>query len=129
MKKGVAITGMGIISSIGNNVKENYRSLTNSSAGISFPQLLKTNHDNLPVGEIELINEALAEMLELPLNHSYTRAALLGVLAAKEAIIQSGLREENLTNTGFISGTSVGGMDMTEKHFREFKDSDENRRF
>ncbi|MEP6261959.1 MAG: beta-ketoacyl-[acyl-carrier-protein] synthase family protein [Gillisia sp.] len=129
MKKGVAITGMGIISSIGNNVKENYRSLTNSSAGISFPQILKTHHANLPVGEIKITNKTLAEILELPLNHSYTRAALLGVLAATEAIKESGLKEEHLSNTGFISGTSVGGMDLTEKHFREFKDSDENRRF
>ncbi|HSJ11279.1 MAG TPA: beta-ketoacyl-[acyl-carrier-protein] synthase family protein, partial [Gillisia sp.] len=129
MKKGVAITGMGIISSIGNNVKENYRSLTNSRPGISFPQILKTHHANLPVGEIKITNETLAEILELPQGHSYTRTALLGVLAAKEAIKQSDLREEQLSNTGFISGTSVGGMDMTENYFREFQDSTENRRF
>ena len=129
MKKGVAITGMGIISSIGNNVKENYGSLTNSRSGISLPQILKTHHGNLPVGEIKLTNETLAEILELPQGHSYTRAALLGVLAAKEAIKQSGLIGEHLNNTGFISGTSVGGMDMTENYFREFKDSSENRRF
>ncbi|HSJ11072.1 MAG TPA: beta-ketoacyl-[acyl-carrier-protein] synthase family protein, partial [Gillisia sp.] len=111
------------------NVKENYRSLTNSRPGISFPQILKTHHANLPVGEIKLTKETHTEILEIPPGHSYTRAALLGVWAAKEAIKQSGVREEHLTNTGFISGTSVGGMDMTENYFREIKNSAENRQF
>ena len=129
MEKGVAITGMGIISSIGNNVEENYSSLTYSRPGISLPQILKTHHANLPVGEIKITNETLAGILELPLGHSYTRSALLGILAAKEAIKQSGLKEEHLSNPGCISGTSVGGMDMTETYFRKFKGSADNRRF
>ena len=35
MNKGVAITGMGIISAIGNNVTENYKSLIDRNKGIS----------------------------------------------------------------------------------------------
>jgi len=129
MGKGVAITGMGIISSIGNNVEENYRSLATSKHGISFPEILKTQHTHLPVGEIKKTNLELAEMLQLVPSKSFTRAALLGILAAKEAISNSGLTEEMLNETGFISGTSVGGMDMTETFFRKFRDSEENRHF
>ena len=35
MSKGVAITGMGIISAIGNNVSENYNALIEGKKGIS----------------------------------------------------------------------------------------------
>jgi len=43
MTKGVAITGMGIISSIGNSVEENYNSLIENKIGISriFLQFMK----------------------------------------------------------------------------------------
>ncbi|MGK0386454.1 MAG: 3-oxoacyl-[acyl-carrier-protein] synthase II, partial [Patiriisocius sp.] len=35
MSKGIAITGMGILSAIGNNVEENYTSLIEGKKGIS----------------------------------------------------------------------------------------------
>ena len=36
MNRGVAVSGMGIISAIGNNTEENYRSLLSKKSGISF---------------------------------------------------------------------------------------------
>src|SRR5690606_177580 len=44
-------------------------------------------------------------------------------------ISEAGISENQLKDTGFISGSSVGGMDMTEKYYKEFKGSEENRRF
>ncbi|MFO7720346.1 MAG: beta-ketoacyl-[acyl-carrier-protein] synthase family protein, partial [Gillisia sp.] len=129
MEKGIAITGMGIISSIGNNVEENYSALCAKQHGISFPEILKTRHTNLPVGEIKISNEDLAKKLSLPKNHTFTRAALLACMAGKEAISQSGIRDLDLQETGFISGNSVGGMDKTEEYFQEFAENAEIRRF
>lgn len=129
MTKGVAITGMGIISAIGNNVGENYKSLSSLSHGISYPEILDTFHKKLPVGEIKFSNKDLAEKLGLKSGHSFTRAALFGAIAATEAISEAGISENQLKDTGFISGSSVGGMDMTEKYYKEFKGSEENRRF
>ena len=47
MNKKVAITGMGIISSIGNNVEENYNALVHGKIGIStienIRHLIKNN--------------------------------------------------------------------------------------
>jgi len=128
MNKAVAITGMGIISAIGNNTEANYRSLLSKKSGISFSEFLKTNHENLPVGEIKISNKSLAESLNLPQDHSFTRAALLGSLAATEALNQSKVKID--AETGFISGTSVGGIDATENYFKEFaKGKTENSRF
>lgn len=128
MNRGVAVTGMGIISAIGNNTEANYKSLFSSKSGISFPEILETAHKNIPVGEIKISNESLAEALDLPQNHSFTRATLLGSLAAKEALDQSKIKID--AETGFISGTSVGGIDATENHFKEFTEGKtENNRF
>jgi len=127
MIKGVAVTGMGIISAIGNNTAANYNSLISGKHAISTPEVLKTIHKHLPVGEIKISNQSLAQNLNLPENHSYTRAALLGALAVKEAISQANLKVDE--ETGFISGTSIGGMDATETYFKDFSEGniDHNR--
>ncbi|PKD17163.1 beta-ACP synthase [Salegentibacter salinarum] len=127
MNKGVAVTGMGIFSAIGNNTAANYRSLILGKHGISSSEILETIHKNLPVGEIKISNESLAEDLNLPENHSFSRAALLGAFAVKEAVTQSSWKIDN--ETGFISGTSVGGMDATETYFKDFTEgkTDNNR--
>ena len=125
--KGVAVTGMGIISSIGKNLRETHISLRSAKDGISFPEILSTRH-SLPVGEIKLSNEDLSEILGLPSGHSCTRAAMLGIFAVRELLENCGL-DRFPDKTGFISGTSVGGIDMTERYFDQFHDKPETRRF
>jgi 3-oxoacyl-[acyl-carrier-protein] synthase-1 len=52
MNKGVAITGMGIISAIGNSVAENYHALLNGEKGITRISNIPTVHaDVIMVGE------------------------------------------------------------------------------
>ncbi|PTT02431.1 beta-ketoacyl-[acyl-carrier-protein] synthase family protein, partial [Flavobacterium sp. HMWF030] len=66
MAKGVAITGMGIISSIGNSVEENYTSLIENKIGISRITNIPTVHaDVIKVGEIKKTNEELVDELKL----------------------------------------------------------------
>ncbi|KAB1069024.1 beta-ketoacyl-[acyl-carrier-protein] synthase family protein [Tamlana haliotis] len=120
MSKGVAITGMGIISAIGNNVAENYQSLIEGRKGISRVSKIKTNHVNdIMVGEIAFTNEELIAQIGLNPDNSFTRTALLGCLAAKEAVNNAGIDNITAYNTGLISSTSVGGMDMTEQYYYE----------
>lgn len=121
MSRGVAITGMGIITSIGNGVKENYRSLVSSRAGISRVSKIDTVHrDSIMVGEIGLTNGELEQMLELPTDNNYSRTALLGEVAALEAVQNAGISDINAHKTGMVSATSVGGMDMTERYYYDY---------
>ncbi len=121
MSKKVAITGMGIISSIGNNVEENYHALVNGKTGISDIENLKTIHaSNIKVGEIKLTNEALVQQLQLSPDNNFCRTAMLGAIAAEQAVQDAGIQDINEFKTGLISATSVGGMDMTEKYFYEY---------
>ncbi|MDY7393868.1 beta-ketoacyl-[acyl-carrier-protein] synthase family protein [Aureibaculum sp. 2210JD6-5] len=130
MSKGVAITGMGIISSIGNSVEENLNALLQSKHGISRISNIKTRHkDEIMVGEIDLTNEELLQQLNLPESNNYSRTAMLGVIAAKEAVKNAHISDINDVRTGLISATSVGGMDMTEKYYYEYLEDDTHRKY
>ncbi|MDF2833703.1 beta-ketoacyl-[acyl-carrier-protein] synthase family protein [Chryseobacterium indoltheticum] len=130
MSQKIAITGMGIISSIGNNVEENFISLTTGKHGISDIQLFETRHaGNIKTGEIKLSNEELVQKLQLNEDNNVTRTALLGMVAAKEAVENAGISDINEYKTGLISSTSVGGMDITEKYFYTYEDFPEKQKY
>ena len=119
--KGVAITGMGIISAIGNSVEENYFSLLNNKIGISKIQNIQTIHEDvIKVGEIKKTNEQLITELNLSANNNFSRTAMIGAIAAKQAVQNAGITSINEYKTGLISATSVGGMDMTERFYNEY---------
>lgn len=121
MNKGVAITGMGIISSIGNSVEENYNALLNSQAGITIIENIDTIHaEVIKVGEIKKTNGELMNELQLGKENNFSRTAMLGTIAAKQAVKQAGITSINEYRTGLISATSVGGMDMTERYYYEY---------
>jgi 3-oxoacyl-(acyl-carrier-protein) synthase len=121
MNKGVAITGMGIISAIGNSVEENYYSLINNNTAISTIENISTIHsDVIKVGEIKKTNHELSKLLDLNEDNNFSRTAMLGVFAAKQAINNAGITNINEYKTGLISSTSVGGMDITEKNYYEY---------
>ncbi|WP_300565724.1 beta-ketoacyl-[acyl-carrier-protein] synthase family protein [Flavobacterium sp.] len=130
MHKKVAITGMGIISSIGNNVEENYHALVNGKTGISTIENLETIHkDVIKVGEIKLTNLQLAQQLGLSPENNFSRTAMLGTIAAQQALENAGIQNINEYKTGLISATSVGGMDMTEKYYYEYFENEACRKY
>ncbi|WP_312090079.1 beta-ketoacyl-[acyl-carrier-protein] synthase family protein [Chryseobacterium sp.] len=130
MSQKIAITGMGIISAIGNNVEENLSSLKSGQHGISDISLFETRHaGTIKTGEIKLSNEELAEKLHLSTENNATRTSLLGMVAAKEAVESAGISDINEYKTGLISSTSVGGMDITEKYFYTYEDFPEKQKY
>ncbi|TCN61129.1 beta-ketoacyl-[acyl-carrier-protein] synthase family protein [Flavobacterium circumlabens] len=119
--KGVAITGMGIISSIGNSVEENFDSLLNENRAITRVQNISTIHADInKVGEIKKTNSELIAELHLPANNNFSRTAMIATFAAKQAVENAGITAINEFRTGLISATSVGGMDMTEKYYYDY---------
>ncbi len=101
MSQKIAITGMGIISSIGNNVEENFISLQSGKHGISDIQMFETRHAGaIKTGEIKLSNEELVQKLQLREDNNVTRTSLLGMIAAKEAVESAGISDINGYRTG-----------------------------
>jgi len=139
--KEILISGMGIVSALGNNVNETLLSLQAQKSGIAPLCYLKTSHTEFPVGEVKMTNEELMNILKIPENVPTTRTALLGMLAVKEALENVGLRqpdmrhETNFTShvsksqisnlkIAFINGTTVGGMDKSEQFYIDFIEND-----
>ncbi len=118
MKGKIYVAGLGLISAIGNSVAENVASLKGARSGIGPITLLTTRHE-LPAGEVKLSNEDLAARLG-HIKRSTSRTALLGLLAAREALKDSSI-ETGKWRTGLVSSTTVGGMDKTEDFFIDFQ--------
>lgn len=130
MSKGIAITGMGIISAIGNTLSANLASLLSENPGISRLSNIESRHaDSIKVGEIKSTNEAFATQLSLAQDNSYSRTTMLGLIAAQEAIAHAGISDIQAYKTGFVSASSVGGMDMTERYYYQYLESKENWRY
>lgn len=110
----IYVTGYGVISSIGENVEETLHALRSEKTGIKQGE--KTYTERFKVGEIRWTNAELIERFSLTQNAS--RTALLGMIAAKEAFQGHELSSE--LKTGLISGTSVGGMDVSEIAYKDF---------
>ena len=110
----IYVTGYGVISSIGENAEETLLSLKSEKTGIKQGQ--KTYTERFKVGEISWSNDELVERFGLSQHAS--RTALLGMIAAKEAFKGHAIRPE--IRTGLISGTSVGGMDVSELAYKDF---------
>jgi len=128
--KPVAITGMGIVSAIGMNVRENENSLLTGKHGIrNYSKKDLLIHREVLVGEIIKSNEEFYQELNLAPNDAFTRSTLLGLVAACEAIESAQIDLKDGLRTGFTSATTVGGMDATEKFYFDFLESEANRHF
>ena len=110
----IYITGYGLISSIGQSAEESIASLKNHSTGIDDARL--ETMKGYKVGAIHFTNEELRTKFDIKTDSS--RTALLGMIAAKQAFKGHSIRTD--IKTGLISGTSVGGMDVSEKEYQNY---------
>lgn len=114
----VVVTGIGIISSIGNNLEETFSSLINKKSGIGKINILKTLHkDDFLLGEIRLNHNQLIEIAKVDSEKAWTRTALLGIIAAKQAIADA---EIEVSDSSLVSASTVGGMDRSELYYKDF---------
>lgn len=119
MSQRIYISGLGIISAIGNNVAETFDSLSHSRTGIGKINYLPTRYkDEFLAGEVKLSNEELAEIIK-DNNPQLNRNSYLAMKAAKEAVVNSGIDTADGLRTGVISSTTVAGMGKTELFYKD----------
>ncbi|MEI6681995.1 MAG: beta-ketoacyl-[acyl-carrier-protein] synthase family protein [Bacteroidota bacterium] len=121
----IFVTGYGIISCIGNNIAENLDSLLTSSPGTGrLHQISSILKDELLVGEVPKTHEELFALAGLDLAEGYSRTALLGIIASREAFLHGKLDQHRGLTTGLVSATTVGGMDRCELYYNDFLTND-----
>ena len=134
----IQVTGYGIICAIGNDAKAVLKSLKEGRTGIGPMRYLQSSHKELPVGEVKLSDEEMKRMLGLDGDKGavlskcsngqdakavISRTVLMGAIAIRQA-----LEHANLDLKGkrvvVINGTTVGGMDITERYLKQVKEND-----
>jgi 3-oxoacyl-[acyl-carrier-protein] synthase-1 len=117
----VFVTGIGIISAIGNHAGEVMHSLQHQVSGIGNITHINTLYQQeLPVGEVKATNKELLELANPGIPGPYSRTTLLGLIAARQALKHAGIVRPLTYRAGLISATTVGGMDRSEIFFKHF---------
>ena len=119
----VVVTGLGIVSCIGNNKDEVLKSLLNTKSGIVFSEEQKKyNFRSQVAGTIKNLN--LDEHIDRKQKRFMGEGSAYNFIALKEAIKESGLEEKDISNekTGIIMGSGgpsiknvVYAVDTTRK--------------
>jgi 3-oxoacyl-(acyl-carrier-protein) synthase len=130
----VFVTGMGVISAIGNNLAENHEALLSGKCGIAPSMRLNSRHaGNMPFGEVSLDDDGLIDSIDrtagkrsvpgslLTDDTGITRTTLLALHAAQEAILDAGLSPAQLNafDTALVGATTVGGMCLMDELYRD----------
>ena len=103
--KRVVITGIGVVSCLGNNQEEVYRSLINSKSGITFCEEYK--EFNLKSHVHGIPNIKLEDHVDRKTIRFMGPGSAYNYIAMKEAVNDSGLEEKDVSNflTGMIMGS------------------------
>ncbi|HRD52140.1 MAG TPA: beta-ketoacyl synthase N-terminal-like domain-containing protein, partial [Flavobacteriales bacterium] len=124
MSQRIHITGIGIISALGNDVPSNLEALVAERTGIGPITRLSTRHrETYPAAEVKLEHEALGELAAPANMRGWSRTALLALKAVNEAVAHAGI-DPALPRTGLVSASTAGGMDRAEPIYRRFFDDD-----
>ena len=103
--KRVVVTGIGIVSCLGNNQNEVYDSLINSKSGISFAEEYKEH--NLKSNVHGKPNIKLEDHVDRKALRFMGKGSAYNYVAMKEAITDSGLEDKDISNvdSGMVMGS------------------------
>ncbi len=119
MSKRVVITGMGVVSPIGNNLEDFWSNLKNGYNGINQITLFDTeNFDVKIAGESTIDLNDYFDRKEL---NKLDRFSSFALIAADQAIYQSKLLESDFSKdrVGVIVGSGIGGIGTFEKQHKK----------
>lgn len=121
MSNSISITGLGVICAIGNDATSVLSSLRNGESGIGAMKYLQTKHRELPVGEVKLSNDEMKQILGIDTSLPISRTSLMGAIAIRQALDNAGITSIEGKRVALISGTTVGGMDISELHYEQMQ--------
>lgn len=113
----VYVTGLGIITSLGDSLQSNQEALRAGRCGIGSLDCFPSKYaQSLLFGEIKLTNNQLKEFLHIT-NPGVSRTSLLALHAFNQAVLGADLNSKDLSssNTALIIANTVGGMCLTDE--------------
>lgn len=119
-KNRCAVTGLGLICALGDNVKECWENAVNGISGIRDVTVINTDGCYAKKGAVnDTPNSKLSD-------ENYDRSSLLCIRAAGEALKDAGIAPEKGNNIGVIVGNCVGGAASIDSYFTAVKERGED---
>ncbi len=116
MKRRVVITGMGVVSPIGNNVNEMWENAKNGVCGIDLITKFNTEENKVKIAaQIKNLNPA--DFIDKKDLRKYAEFTQFALIAADEAIKQSQMTDENTDKTrcAVNIASGIGGISDIER--------------
>jgi 3-oxoacyl-[acyl-carrier-protein] synthase II len=120
-KRRVVITGLGIVSPVGNTVEEAWNSVIAGKSGVKL--LTRLNADDYPAKvAAEIRDFDVEQFVEKKEARKMDRFTQFAVAAAKMAIADAKLEinDENAARVGVWVGSGIGGMETFENQYKIF---------
>lgn len=115
MKKRVVVTGLGVISSLGNDVGEFWENIVNGKSGIGYITKFDTSEFPVKIAS-EVKNFNPEDYIDKKEARRMDKNVLYAVAASLSALKDSGINESSIDKTkmGVILGCGVGGIETFE---------------
>lgn len=117
----VCVTGVGIITSLGDSLESNRIGLKEGRSGITSLEGFPSRYANsLLFGEVKFSNPQLKSLLNIA-EKGASRTSLLALHAFNQAVNDAGLTPKELTysDTSLIVANTVGGMCLTDELYKD----------
>ena len=120
MKNRVVVTGLGLLSPVGNDVSKSWDSVLNGRSGVqtveSFEQAGLATHFAATVKDFEA-----SEYMERKDARKFDKFIQYGIAAASQAIKDSGIviTDSNAERVGVCVAAGIGGMPMIEDNHKK----------
>lgn len=124
-RRRVVITGMGIVTPVGNDVSSFWSSITSGKSGAG-PITLFDPTDFATKFACEVKNFSIGDLLDAKEARRFQRFTLFGISAAHQALMDAGLADGNhqvsKDRIGVIIGSGIGGIDLFEEQAKVYFD-------
>ena len=126
----VVITGIGVLSPIGNNIAEFWESLVAGKSGAAPITYFNTEKYKTKFA-CELKNFDLFEHFDRKEAKRYDKFTQYALVAAQEAVKDSGIDAEGVDGdrVGVVFSSGIGGLKMIEEEYKYYFDNDFTPRF
>lgn len=128
MKKRVVVTGLGVVSSLSNEVNDFWNNIVNGISGINYIERFDTEQFAVKIGaEVKKFN--IEDFVDKKEARRMDRNAQYAIGAAVSAIRNSGLADGTIDKNrmGVILGCGVGGIETFEEQLSVFKEKGSKR--
>lgn len=128
MTRRVVITGMGAVTPVGNTVEETWQALLEGKNGIDYIKSIDTSNLKVKIAA-EVKNLEIEKYLDAKEARRIDRCIILGLIAAKEAYEQSGLKDSDIDNYRFgtFVTSGIGGINTIYQQSLVAKEKGPNR--